>query len=102
MSRSVYPSSGPAGDDASELVDYDNDIDLKEISADEASDNDLERRARRRGWKQSSSSSQQVNTIKQSASNARAAAWGAGAHTASSSSSFSLGTPTVKSTVLIR
>ena len=79
MSRSVYQSSGPEGDDASELVDYDNDIDLKEISADEASDNDLERRARRRGWKQSSSSSQQVNTIKQSASNARAAASAAAA-----------------------
>jgi len=85
MSRSVYPSSGPEGDDASELVDYDNDIDLKEISADEASDNDLERRARRRGWKQSSSSSQQVNTIKQSASNARAAASAAAANTSSSS-----------------
>jgi hypothetical protein len=86
MSRSVYPSSGPEGDDASEVVDYDNEMDLKEISADDDSDNDLERRARRRGWKQSSSSSQQVNTIKQSASNARVAASAAAANTSSSSS----------------
>ena len=86
MSRSAYPSSGPEGDDASEMVDYDNEIDLKEISADEASDNDLERRARRRGWKQSSASLQQVNTVKQSASNARVAASAAAANTSSSSS----------------
>src|SRR3984893_2311092 len=86
MSRSAYPSSGPEGDDASEMVDYDNDIDVKEISADEASDNDLERRARRQGWKESSSSSQQVNTVKQSASNARVAASAAAANTSSSSS----------------
>ena len=86
MSRSAYPSSGPEVDDASEMVDYDNEIDLKEISADEDSDNDLERRARRRGWKQSSASSQQVNTVKQSASNARVAASAAAANTSSSSS----------------
>src|SRR6202790_961802 len=86
MSRSAYPASGPEGDDASEQVDYDNDINLKEISADEDSDNDLESHARRRGWKESSSSSQQVNTIKQSASNARVAASAAAANTSSSSS----------------
>jgi hypothetical protein len=86
MSRSAYPASGPEGDDASEQVDYDNDINLKEISADEDSDNDLESHARRRGWKESSSSSQQVNTVKQSASNARVAASAAAANTSSSSS----------------
>src|SRR3984893_18533726 len=90
MSRSAYPSSGPEVDDASEMVDYDNDIDLKEISADEASDNDLERRARRQGWKESSSSSQEVNNVKESASNARVAA-SAGTINNSSSSSAAEG-----------
>jgi hypothetical protein len=83
MSHRVYPSSGPDGDDTGELVDYDNEYELNEITAEERNAVGLEGVARQRGWKDAAPSSQQVNGVKQSASNARAAASAA----ASSSSS---------------
>ena len=72
--RSAY-QSGPDDDDQSQIVDYEEEgQQLTEIDADDSGLSDLERNARRRGCKDASSSSKAVNTVKQSVSNARAAA----------------------------
>ena len=85
MSRSAYPSSGPERDDADLQVDYEEGESLREIGADDDSDDDLEQRACRRGWKDAPAPSQQLSTVKQSASNARAAASAAASNASSSS-----------------
>ena len=74
MPRHGSCQSGPDDSDASQSVDYEEGEALKEIDAEDGDISDLERHARRRGWKDGSSSSKQVNTVKQSVSNARAAA----------------------------
>jgi hypothetical protein len=84
MSRTAYPASGPERDDVETLVDYEEGEPLREIGADDESDDDLEQRARRRGWKDAPASSQQLNSVKQSASNARAAASAAASNASSS------------------
>ena len=75
MSHRSACQSGPDDDDQSQIVDYEEEgQQLREIGADDSDLSDLERNARRRGWKDASSSSKAVNTVKQSLSNARAAA----------------------------
>ena len=74
MPRHGSCQSGPDDSDASQSVDYEEGEALKEIDAEDGDISDLERHARRRGWKDGSSSSKQVNTVKQSVKNARAAA----------------------------
>ena len=86
MPRHASCQSGPDDSDASQSVDYEEGEALKEIGAEDGDVSDLERYARRHGWKDASSSSKQVNTVKQSVQNARAAASSTAASNASSSS----------------
>jgi hypothetical protein len=86
MSRNADPSSGPELDDTSEIVDYENDAELRSISEDERNDSDNDIDTRRRRKQPASISSKQVNHIKQSASNARAAASTAASNSSSSAS----------------
>jgi len=78
--------SGPDDSDASQSVDYEEGEAVKEIVAEDGDVSDLERHARRHGWKDASSSSKQVNTVKQSVKNARVAVSKTTANNASSSS----------------
>jgi hypothetical protein len=86
MPRHGSCQSGPDDSDASQSVDYEEGEALKEIDAEDGDISDLERHARRHGWKDGSSSSKQVNTVKQSVKNARAAASKTAVNNASSSS----------------
>lgn len=86
MPRHGSCQSGPDDSDASQSVDYEEGEALKEIDAEDGDISDLERHARRHGWKDASSSSKQVNTVKQSVKNARAAVSKTTASNASSSS----------------
>ena len=86
MPRHAICQSGPDDSDASQSVDYEEGEVLKEIDAEDGTISDLERHARRHGWKDASSSSKQVNTVKQSVKNARAAVSKTTANNASSSS----------------
>jgi hypothetical protein len=78
MSHAVYPSSGP--DDTADVADYEDASQLR-AESDIDSDNDSARRRQRK--QPSSSSAQQVNHIKQAASNARSAAASAASHSLS-------------------
>src|ERR1700692_1453292 len=86
MPRHASCQSGPDDSDASQSFDYEEGEALKEIGAEDGDISDLERHARRHGWKDASSSSKQLNTVKQSVQNARAAASSTAASNASSSS----------------
>ena len=73
MPRHYDVQSG--ADDQSDLVDYEEGSeDLIEIGEQNRNENDVLRSARERGWQNAPSASQQLNHIKQSASNAREAA----------------------------
>jgi hypothetical protein len=84
MPRHYDVQSG--ADDQSDLVDYEEGSeDLREIGDEHRNENDMLRSARERGWQNAPSASQQLNHIKQSASNAHAAASAAASQSSSSS-----------------